>query len=367
MYRYYITRDPVDGVLKFPAVPTPTDIYNYGPTGIEFDYGLGHFWGFVEYDEALPASVIAEYGLVPGISPKYYPIDENLARRAHEMMSFRDYKEGSKTRQYRLQVDEASLVAARRKKRTDLMYHEKIDSLLDTYARRLAENMNKASRIGTMCPSVMISGGSNFPIRKKEKQNAAADRNMAEHQEIMGIIDRIRKVGTGGISSDDPNALDKLRAKLANLEESQQTMKAANAYYRKNGTLDGFTGLSEDMIQTIKADMATTWHLKDKPFASYVLANNSANIRRIRERIVELEKSQSDPVPEGWDFDGGRVDINTELNRVQIRFDEKPGADLRAEMKASSFRWAPSQGAWQRRLSDRAIDAAQKITGRGEA
>lgn len=298
---------------------------------------------------------------------KYYPINEGTARQAKRMMSFDEYQEGTATANYRRMVDCAADLAERQKRLVDPMYHEKIDHLLDTYARELAENLNQHYSIMTRCPSILVAGGSNFPVRKKERQNAADDRNMEEYRRIQGLLDKIRNVGKGGISSDDPNALDKLRAKLANLEESQQTMKAANAYYRKNGTLDGFTGLSEDMIQTIKADMATTWHLEDKPFASYVLANNSANIRRIRERIVELEKSQSDPVPEGWDFDGGRVDINTELNRVQIRFDEKPGADLRAEMKASSFRWAPSQGAWQRRLSDRAIDAAQKITGRGEA
>ena len=37
----------------------------------------------------------------------YYPIDEKSARIAHEMMSMRDYHEGSKTEEYRRYVDNA--------------------------------------------------------------------------------------------------------------------------------------------------------------------------------------------------------------------------------------------------------------------
>lgn len=36
----------------------------------------------------------------------YYEINEQSARSAHEMMSFRDYKEGSLTAEYKGYVDE---------------------------------------------------------------------------------------------------------------------------------------------------------------------------------------------------------------------------------------------------------------------
>lgn len=69
---------------------------------------------------------------------KYYPINEELVRRAKAMISFSDYKEGSATAEYRSMADEAAEIAERQKKRVDPMYHGKIDSLLDTYARKLA-------------------------------------------------------------------------------------------------------------------------------------------------------------------------------------------------------------------------------------
>lgn len=60
----------------------------------------------------------------------YYPINEGAARRAKEMNSFSDYKEGSATAEYRAMVDKAAAIAEQQKSRVDPMYHEKIDHLL---------------------------------------------------------------------------------------------------------------------------------------------------------------------------------------------------------------------------------------------
>ena len=53
--------------------------------------------------------------------------------------------------------------------------------------------------------------------------------------------------------------------------------------------------------------------------------------------------------------------MNATVNRLQIFFEEKPDADLRSTLKGEGFRWAPSQGAWQRQLTDNAIRAAKRI------
>ena len=123
----------------------------------------------------------------------YYPINEGAARRAKEMNSFSDYKEGSATAEYRAMVDKAAAIAEKQKSRVDPMYHEKIDHLLDTYARKLAENMNQGFAIDARVPSVLIAGPSNFPVGKKEKQNRARDSNMEEWRHIQGLLDMNEK------------------------------------------------------------------------------------------------------------------------------------------------------------------------------
>ena len=290
----------------------------------------------------------------------YYPINENAARRAKEAISFSDYKPGSATAEYRHYVDEAAEIAARQKKRVDPSFHEKIDGLLDAYARKLAANMNKGYEITARVPSIMIAGGSNFPVRKKEKQNAAADKNMQEFTEIQGLLDKIRSTGMGGISADDPNAVSKLESKLAKLEALQETMKAVNAYYRKNKTLDGCPHLSPEQIEKLKASMSGSYRTNPKPFESYQLSNNNAEIRRLKNRITALTRRKELGYV-GWEFDGGRVEANTADNRLQIFFDEKPDKEIREELKGNGFRYAPSTEAWQRQLNDNAIYAADCI------
>lgn len=291
----------------------------------------------------------------------YYTINEEAARTANDLNSHYTYREGSATASYRRQVDAATELAERQKQRVDPMYHEKIDRLLEIYCRKLAENMNASYSIEARCPSILISGGGNFPVRKKERQNAARDRNLEEWNYIQGLLDKIRSVGTGGISSDDPQAVEKLEAKLAALEKHQEMMKAANAAIRMKDPAKGDAKLAE--LGYTPEDIAK---LREPDFCgrigypAYALQNNNANIRRIRGRIEELKK-RTENTPEGWEFDGGRVVVNTTENRLQVIFDGKPDADVRTELKGEGFRWAPSQGAWQRQLTDNAMRAARRL------
>jgi len=291
---------------------------------------------------------------------KYYPIDEDLARRAKEMNSFSDYVAGSATQAYQRSVDRAAQIAEFQKQRVDPIHHEKIDRLLDAYARKLAENINHNNSIAARVPSILIAGGSNFPVRKKEKQNRAADANMEEWRKIQGILDQIRGTGLGGISADDPEAVNKLKAKLKRLERFQETMKAVNAYYRKNKTMDGCPHLSAEDIEKLKAEMARSWRADPRPYESYALSNNNAAIRQVKGRIEELEK-QAETVYMGWDFDGGFVDVDRAANRLQVFFDDKPDREICSAMRHNGFRWAPSVGAWQRQLNSNAIWAADRL------
>ena len=137
-------------------------------------------------------------------------------------------------------------------------------------------------------------------------------------------------------------------------------MKAVNAYYRKNKTLDGCPHLSTEQIEKLKASMSGSYRANPKPFESYQLSNNNAEIHRLKDRITALTRRKELGYV-GWEFDGGRVEANTADNRLQIFFDEKPDKEIREELKGNGFRYAPSAEAWQRQLNDNAIYAADRI------
>lgn len=245
--------------------------------------------------------------------PKYYEISETAAKRAKDMNSFSDYVPGSATAGYQQMVNAAYALAEKQKAQVDPMYHDKIDTLVDCYARRLAENLNERNAIDARVPSILIAGGSNFPVAKKHKQNAVRDRNHGEYGEIEKLLDKIRSTGRGGISADDDLAVEKLTKKLEGMESQQTMMKAVNAYYRKHKTLEGCPELTEAQIEKLKADMSRDWRKDPVPFPSYLLTNNNANMRRVRQRIEELSNRSEFA---GWAFPGGEAKINEAENRL---------------------------------------------------
>lgn len=187
------------------------------------------------------------------------------------------------------------------------------------------------------------------------KSFAALDK--AEH-----YAQKAAAVGTGGISSDDPAALAKLKAELAALEQAQETMKAANKVLRTNKTPETRAGAlvalgySEDQaVRLLGSNVNRT-----VGYPSYKLSNNNANMARIRLRIAELEKRQArgdvEQVGKGFTY---RED--TAENRVMFVFEGKPAENVRAVLKRHAFKWSPSRGAWVRLLTNSGIWAAREV------
>lgn len=292
----------------------------------------------------------------------YFEINEESARQAHNMMSFREYKAGSLTAEYRGYVnkayDLADMVAEQKPDEAEKVYR-----IAEIYSKKMAGNLNKKSRIGCMCPSVMISGAGNFPVRKKEKQNAAADRNHQEWKEIQNLLDKIQKVGTGKevIMSGDADAIEKLEKKLEGLKETQERMKAANRAIRLKDAKKGDNLLKEMGYNDIQIkELRTPDFCGRVGYPDYALTNNNANIHRVEGRLKRLKaaKMQENTEKENRYF---RVVENTEIMRLQIFFDGKPETNVRDVLKSNGFRWSPRNGCWQRQLTDNAKYALKRI------
>lgn len=162
------------------------------------------------------------------------------------------------------------------------------------------------------------------------------------------------------ISSGDPQALEKLTAKLEQSKELQDTMKIVNAYWRKFGTCKGAPGITDVQAEKLEKRIETGYSWEKQPFTSYELTNNNAEIKRLERRIQELTYNKEVGFS-GWDFEGGYAEANTDMNRLQLYFDEKPDEQRRTILKSNGFKWAPSQGAWQRQLTDNTIYSAGRI------
>ena len=123
-------------------------------------------------------------------------------------------------------VDKAAAMAEQRNPGGPHVQQEDRPSGPDTYARKLAENMNQGFAIDARSSLCDDRADTNFPVGKKEKQNRARDSNMEEWRYIQGLLDtRYAVPACGGIGADDPAAISSQK-KLDGLERSQLIMKS---------------------------------------------------------------------------------------------------------------------------------------------
>ena len=295
----------------------------------------------------------------------YYPINENTARLSHRMMSMSDYKEGSATAGYRAAVDEAAALVERQKQKVSPFYHEKLDALLDRYARRLAQWTNDYNRNGASCPSILVSGRANFPVRKKQKQNAREDSLWREYNEIKGILSKIKSIGTGPIDPADPHAREMLEDRLQSLQNKLELGKAMNAHYRKHKTMKGFPGMADETAAKTDEAIKSAPAFAQTPFPDFELASLRGKIKRTQENLAKLDgiEQHKNDAANTLEFDGGKIFLNMEANRLQILFDEIPDEETRAALKSHGFKWSRKNEAWQRQLTRNAVYDAKHILG----
>lgn len=219
--------------------------------------------------------------------------------------------------------------------------------------------------------------------RDLERMHRDMTRSVQAGRDAERLRERAAAVGSAGISSDDPEAGAKIDARLDALRARRERMKAVNAAWRKAkkpapGEAAAWAALSalrpeDDTWAALVTEGRHTLcldPLRRGPFPDYALTNLGANIRRLEKRLAEVQEAERAAEEAGGEdgtrvlYDNGAgmtVTENYDANRVQVEFPGKPSAEVRATLKAQGFRWAPSEGAWQRLLNDAGRAAARRL------
>lgn len=296
------------------------------------------------------------------VKRNYFQINEATARSANNANSMSDYKEGYATEIYKSYVDKV-YDAVEKIQAEKPQYSEKAKLMADRYSRKLADYYNAYYRNEARCPSVLISGAGNFPVRKKEKQNSRRETLMKEWNDLQNYADKIKNILTNEqpILSNDEDAVEKLEQKLRKLKDLQEEMKEVNKAIRMKDTEKG-----NEKLRSMGYSEVRIKQLREPDFCgrvgypSYALQNNNANIHRVEARLKTL-KATKDRGSQETENKFFRVVENTENMRLQIFFDGKPECEVRDILKSHGFRWSPSQSAWQRQLTDNARYALKNV------
>ena len=159
-------------------------------------------------------------------------------------------------------------------------------------------------------------------------------RDKAEHYE--NKADNI--VNPKAISSDDPEAIQKLNAEIAELEKQRHELKNN---YVINKKAEWFEEGSEH-------------------YRKLELESVTRKIRDKKKRIEQLRALNKIP-SEDKTVNGITLSIDKTDNRVKLFFPSIPSEETRSKLKSSGFHWSPTNQAWQRMISNYAIYEAEQI------
>jgi hypothetical protein len=150
--------------------------------------------------------------------------------------------------------------------------------------------------------------------------------------------------------------LERYRSELEGMKRSHEKMKQGNKIIAKAKK----TG--EDITQYLKDTFNIQPHMIEHTMNwGFGTANNNANMKRVEQRIKELEvkesKREENPIT-NYTFEGGEMVINYEIDRIQILFSTRPTNEELTAWKAkglNTFNWSHTNKAWQRKITANAM------------
>lgn len=214
-------------------------------------------------------------------------------------------------------------------------YEERKEKRIEKYQKRIEkakeesnthyENYKKMTDVIPLGQPILTDHYSAKSTRNGyKKMNTQFEKSIKADEKAKYYEEKITTIEENkAISSDDPKAIEKLEQKLQELEEYK--------------------------IQ-----------VKKREHAPYELQNLNQEIRRIKKRIDEIKELEELDFKDII-FEGGKVTHNKNINRIQILFENKPNEDIRDILKSHSFKWARSQGAWQRQFNKNGIYAVKRF------
>jgi hypothetical protein len=221
------------------------------------------------------------------------------------------------------------------------------------------------------CLSSMITGPSRFPVRRNQKRNATADRRLQDMVQFRHrTLDALRKSldpESRPIMAGDADAMERLKAKLAEAEARQVLMREVNAAIRRHAKegeaaqVCALIALDPKLDESDARELLIPDTFGRVGFTSYQLTNNNANIHRIKGRIELLSRDKA-AAPSTQRGDNGVLYEDCPADqRVRLFFTMIPPVEIRARLKSDGFRWSPWLRCWQAYRTPKTLERAKQF------
>lgn len=244
---------------------------------------------------------------------------------------------------------------------------EDFPAISERYIRKYTELLRIWLGSESNCASSAVTGPARFPVAKMEKRRRWADNH---NQRFRQWREKAKTAILKGLKPKITPAteLEAARKKLLEREAKQELMKTANAIIRRYKNAAQRPAELETELRAAgvsEAGISYIFNARENPrtrFETWELSNNNAEIRRLRERIADMEfKAAKAAEPQEKLYNGFKVVWNYEIDRVQIVFDEKPNADILRLLKKRGYNYSPTNRAHQRKLTGNGMFTTKQL------
>lgn len=246
------------------------------------------------------------------------------------------------------------------------------DEYFDKFRARIITLFGKHSRI----MSAAITGPARFPTEKNRKANESYDKASREFHEWR---EAQLKRAAAMIEAAKPQEVRDNEAWLSVKRDIDRS--AATIFQIDTGKCGGYSralfvsnlyGRLATLSRNVSPEIFAKAMDYIKELGEKFKAKGGKAIFTARHKVWKLaEEAEARRAKEAEmasredvevEFDGGRVVKCYSEDRLQIFHDEKPSREKIESLKKHGFRWAPSNGCWQRQLTNHAVFAASYVT-----
>ncbi len=241
---------------------------------------------------------------------------------------------------------------------------------LDTEAKSRMDSANSLAGVMNGQPILIGHHSEKRHRRDIDRMDNNMHKSIEQSNEAAELRRRADAVGSGGISSDDENAVTKLLKRIETKEASRDRMKKVNQLWRKRDAA-GLLALNPGFtLEHFDNKLKDAYSWERAPFPKWQVSNLTASIRSDKKRLVELEaveerREEADTVLVGSGVADGvafTVIEDREDNRLVFDFESKPSRRALDLLKRHAWKWSPTRGTHVRKLSYAARTTAEWVT-----
>ena len=304
----------------------------------------------------------------PNILPKTEPkeLDYELARRAHMGTSF-DPEKRAKSHQ----AEFANSLNAYAEDFEDLAKTDEQKELIKAEFARFKEGYKSKYtawlHAKSRCISSMITGGSNFPVKRAEKANQSEHNRFNELTEFESKAEKAIKNKIKGLTPQEAKDAEAWRHVEREVMGKLAALIQINKGEGRGMSKPLFVSLLKGFIERLHKNRQYTHVNKALALVREVQEKYNFIVFSPKNAVWKLENTAPEEVvtPTGTDeiytADGCKVENNRNDERVRIFMDEKPNSEQITYLKKHGFKWSPFNKAWQRQNTPNGISEALRF------